>query len=288
MAHLVNQNLHYSSIRTYLSSIRHLQISAGWPDPFANGAFPRLTYILRGARRLNQPIKDRRLPITPDILRLLHHSWSNPTVTYESRLLWAAACLGFFGFLRIGEFTARSSSSTDPNIVSVEDVARGSGHPPPFLRVHLRSSKTDPFKRGVFLYLGLTGNLLCPVSAILSFLAVRPSHLSGPLLQFPDGRVLTRSCLIRSVRQALSAHGIEASQYSGHSFRIGAATAAAQAGIPDHTIKMLGRWESAAYTVYIRTPALDLANLSARIIAQPTHTPVPAGTHHLRASAPTT
>lgn len=36
-----------------------------------------------------------------------------------------------------------------------------------------------------------------------------------------------------------------------HSFRIGAATSAAKAGIEDSTIHMLGRWSSSAFLVYI-------------------------------------
>ena len=273
VAHLVNQNLHYSSVRTYLSAVRHLQISAGLPDLFTHGAFPQLAYTLRGAWPFNQPQRDSCLPISPDIHRLLHHAWSDPSETYESRLLWVASCLGFFGFLRVGEFTARSASLTDPNIVSRGDVACGPGHPPPYLRIHLQSSKTDPYKQGVFLSLGFTGKLLCPVSAILSFLAVCLSHLSGPLLQFPDGCVLTRSFLVHAIRLALEAHGVNASHYSGHSFRIGAAKAAVHAVVPDHIIRMLGRWESSAYTVYISTPGSVLAGLSARIISQPTQRP---------------
>ena len=39
---------------------------------------------------------------------------------------------------------------------------------------------------------------------------------------------------------------------STHSLQIGAATTAAAAGIPTHTIKQLGRWRSSAYRSYIR------------------------------------
>ena len=41
--------------------------------------------------------------------------------------------------------------------------------------------------------------------------------------------------------------------HSGHSFCIGAGTAAAQADIPDHMIKALDCWETEAYQTYSRT-----------------------------------
>ena len=55
------------------------------------------------------------------------------------------------------------------------------------------------------------------------------------------------------VRNALTDLGYNCALYTGHSFRIGAATTAAQRGLQDSLIKVLGRWESAAYTVYIQT-----------------------------------
>ena len=63
---------------------------------------------------------------------------------------------------------------------------------------------------------------------------------------------------------ALQNAGISPAGYSGHSFRIGAATTAAQAGLEDSVVKTLGRWESAAYQQYIQTPRETLAAFSAR------------------------
>ncbi len=59
-----------------------------------------------------------------------------------------------------------------------------------------------------------------------------------------DGSPLTRDGFVRQIRLIPSEVGLDASEYAGHSFRRGAATTAALAGIPDHVIKMLGRWES--------------------------------------------
>ncbi len=98
----------------------------------------------------------------------------------------------------------------------------------------------DPYATGVYIFLGKTGTTICPVAAILSVLTVRPRHLTGPLLQHSNGSTLTSYTLVTQVKQALAAAGHDPHHYSGHSFRIVAATAAAQAGIPDHQIKMLG------------------------------------------------
>ena len=58
---------------------------------------------------------------------------------------------------------------------------------------------------------------------------------------------------MRGVRAAVSEAGYVAKDYAGHSFQIGVATMATERGIQDSLIKTLGRWESSAYTQYVRT-----------------------------------
>ena len=109
--------------------------------------------------------------------------------------------------------------------------------------------------------MGRTGNALCPVAAMLSYMSVR-GGAEGPLFRFKDGRLLTRERFVPRVRDALSTAGIDESLFAGHSFRIGAATTAAQAGTPDATIQLLGIWKSTAYLLYIKTPRDQLASVS--------------------------
>ena len=86
---------------------------------------------------------------------------------------------------------------------------------------------------------GRSYQAICPVTAVICYLAVRPAG-RGSLFMYSNGTPLLRQGLVSEVRQALSSVGIDASSYAGHSFHVGAATAAARVGIPDSTIKMLG------------------------------------------------
>ena len=57
--------------------------------------------------------------------------------------------------------------------------------------------------------------------------------LEGPLFTFSDGSPLTQQQLPSTVQSILHSAGYTGS-YSGHSFRIGAATMDAAGGVPDH------------------------------------------------------
>ena len=141
---------------------------------------------------------------------------------------------------------------------------------PTSLTVSLRASKTDVFQAGHSLLVGATGNLLCPVAAVLGYLATHP-NVSGPLFIHEDGSPLSRSYLVQAVRAALASAGnLNLSRYSGHSFRIRAATTAARAGVLDSMIQTLGRWKSSAFLAYIRTRSEDITAVSRQLARQDT------------------
>ena len=65
-------------------------------------------------------------------------------------------------------------------------------------------------------------------------------------------------CLVQIIlSMAIKYCGLDPSRYKGHSFRIGAASYAADAGMSDSQIRALGRWKSDAFRKYIRIPSLS-------------------------------
>ena len=91
------------------------------------------------------------------------------------------------------------------------------------------------------------------MAAVIGFMVER-GRGSDLLFTWSNGHYLTRNRFVLEVRKALSAVGIKAEDYAGHSFRVGAATTATKKGIQDPLIKTLGRWQSSAYTLYINIP----------------------------------
>ena len=238
----------------------------GLGDPFGQ-PMPLLEYVLKGIKseqaKKGPSAARTRLPITPAIMRQLRSVWEKDPKNGDHIMLWAACCTCFCGFFRSGEITVPSAKEYDPGAhLSFGDVTLDSCENPTLAQINIKASKTDPFRKGVSIFIGQTNNDLCPIAALAAYLAFRGAR-PGPFFQFCNGRPLTRESFVTRVRDSLQAAGINIpSQFAGHSFRIGAATTAAVAGVEDSTIKALGRWESLAYLLYVRIPREKLAGLS--------------------------
>ena len=270
VAMLAEEGLSYSSIRLYLSAIRYHHIKSDLGEPGIS-AMPRLAYIVKGVKRegvytqSTKPQRERQ-PITPDTLKKMFTIWNGRSDLVDAKMLWAAACTAFFGFLRIGEFTSPTVSTFDSSVhLAVSDISVDHPRDPTALFIRLKQSKTDQLRKGVTVVLGKTDQApLCPVSAMISYLVVR-GMTPGPAFKWSDGHYLTRANFVTEVKRALELTGRDSSCFNGHSFRIGAASTAAARGMEDSLIKTLGRWESDAYQRYIKLSRRDLAQYSKTI-----------------------
>ena len=204
-AFLAQQGLAPQSISIYLSAVRHMEVQVA-ATASTRASWPYLQYVLKGIKRTagRSPSEHSRLPITPDILRCLSTIWRGDP-SYLHLLLWTVACVAFFGFMRMGEVTA--VPGTHPSITA-EGVAVDSHSAPSIIRLTLTRSKTDQFGRGSHTFLGKTGSNLCPVEALLQFLARRPGPRVGSLFIHEDGRPLTRDQFVSHLKEPPAAVGL--------------------------------------------------------------------------------
>ncbi|XDV45281.1 hypothetical protein PO909_013401 [Leuciscus waleckii] len=182
---------------------------------------PSVRLLLKGLAKSSNKITDKRLPITLPLLHRLIISVRNGLFSaYLNILLEAVFLSAFYGFMR---------------------------------PVFLKHSKTDAQGSGVTLTLSKLDNNFCPFTAMVKFLKIRPrTSKYAPLFILPNGAPLSKACFRTHLTTAIKSCSLSPSLYTGHSFRIGAATAAAERGISTSAIKIMGRWSSSAFESYIR------------------------------------
>ena len=254
------RSLSYASIKTYLAAVRYKNIELGFAADLQN--MQLLNLLLRGVKRSKgEHIRPLRLPITLPLLKVLKESLRRASYAENDKvMLLAASTTAFFGFLRSAEFCCVSSTFFNPSSTLL--VSNVSSEAEIFI-VNIKVSKVDPFRRGHSIRLAPSGTSVCPVRALSKHL-LNCRDASKPLFMFADGKYLTRELLTHTVQSLLQGTP-HTGHYTSHSFRIGAATTAAAAHIPDWLIKILGRWSSNCYERYIRTPSNVIDHVSCKL-----------------------
>lgn len=244
---------HYaaSTTNTYVSALGYCHRLAGFPDP-TKVCF--IVEMLKGYNKLGFRI-DSRLPITSPILtRILEVSGSILPSNYWAHLFNAMCTTAFYGFLRIGEVATTSPSCNVLQLNQVSKLVNDLGVCCGF-QITLSNYKHCYNQRPFSISLTRRPEA-CPVQTLLSYLQVRGGH-DGPLFQTLDGLPISRRVFNTYLSRVIRTCGLEPSRYKGHSFRIGAASHAAQCGYSDNQIRLMGRWRSDAFKKYIRTPSLN-------------------------------
>lgn len=173
-------SLRHSSIKVYLSAVRSLHVNQGFPDPLENCL--RLQRVVRGIKCSQGALPSRpRLPVSSNILRIIYSAID--LKLFDDVMFWAACLLAYFVFfLRSAEFTVPSLSAFNPSVhLSASDVSVDVPLNPSCHQVFIKASKTDPFRKGCNILIGLGSPPLSAVQAVVSYLA-RRSHRPGPLL----------------------------------------------------------------------------------------------------------
>ena len=190
-------------------------------------------------KRQRTSTRQPRLRLT---IQILYKIWAYLLTmiipSYSNIMLWAMCRLAFLAF---------SGSANSPYIPGqnlygptlLQDVLIDSRDTPRMLRVTIKQSKTNPFKKGVQLYIGAMDRRIYPVNAMLAHLGVRKGQ-AWPLFITKQGRGFTRQMFSSALDALLTHLKLDCRIYNTHSFRIRTATSAVRVRIPHCQIKILG------------------------------------------------
>ena len=231
--HLDNNNLSPQTIKSYLSAVQSMQISLGLPDPHDSSSLPTLKRVVAGIARvwmLRGPSARARLSVMAIILHEVHALLAGSQCV-NRKVMWAVACKAFFGFFHVGELLPESQKAfSSATHLAWGDVSVDDNDNPSMIQIHLKKSKCDQAGKGVDVVVGQTDSVLCPVTALLTYIEHRKDS-SGPFFLDTSGLTVTKAWFVQEFRKLLQEAGFPESSYSGHSFRIGAATTAAVMGL---------------------------------------------------------
>ena len=240
------ENKAYGTVRTYMAAIGTKHKLNGWQDPTDNFLVQKLMQGLARDRKQ----ADCRLPITMEklekLVAVLDHICAS---SYEAKLFKAAFTLAFFGFLRVSEIVGQGATSPRCRVgLSTQDISFTSE-----MSVTINGSKTDQRNYGTVVPIKPLWDKLevCPVNAMRRYMNVRPTGHNTLFVHF-DGKPLTKFQFQAVLKKAAVVLHWDATRFSSHSFRIGAATTAASNGVALSLIMRMGRWRSQAVTAYIR------------------------------------
>ena len=228
----------YKTIEAYLCGIQFHATIRGHHEKIAD--MPRLGLILRCIRRAlgTKHTRPRREPIT---LAHLHRIYTHLELTHtlqNATMMKAAFTLAYFAMLRVSEYTSTTGRSFDKDCNLLMSDIYISGE---IACIHIKSSKTDPFRTGVTLRIATTHHAICPLRYLRQYSSMRGLE-EGPLFRHHNGAFLVRHDVAKVIKDCL-----KAPKLNTHSLRIGGASNLANIGVPDYAIQILGRWRSDAY-----------------------------------------
>ena len=257
------------TIASYFSALRSVHVDRGLPTTVFDDE--TLRRVLAGIKR-RQPHHEssQAKPITLDILETAFNTNTDLSTMTESQKIdeintVAAATVAYGGFLRSGEFTYESKDLQNKRVFTNTSLLRSDitfSDLDEHVTVSLKRSKTDYDHVGVDIIIAATGTSTCPVQALRRLFEEDPQPRNSPLFRFSSGALSYRK-FVGAVRSRLQKNGIpDSDNYSGHSFRRGAATQAKANGMLNEDIQRLGRWSSEAFRRYIDTDAAYRFRLS--------------------------
>lgn len=252
ISYLSASKLAPSTISSYISAISYAHKLKSYPDPTKSFLIRKL---LSAQSRRGSP--DVRLPITRPVLHELISSLGHTTGSAYQRTLYTAMFLiAFYGFFRVGEIAAKTKGSAHSILQFRQLQFLPNAHESRMAKITISEFKHNTSNRPFEIIIQREDSQpFCPLNALIQYCMVRGSG-NGPLFCFPDASPVTVGQFNTELHRCLIFCGLDVAHYKSHSFRIGAASHAAEMGFTGAQIRTLGRWKSDAFRLYIRNDSL--------------------------------
>ena len=252
ISYLSAKQLAPSTITSYLSALSYVHKLMGRPDPTKSFLIQKLLTALS-----RQRAADVRLPITRPVLHELLRSLRQTNSSAFQRCLYSAMfLLAFYGFFRIGELAAKSAGR-HCSLLQFKDLTfLMSDGTPYMIKLTITDFKHNTSRKPFEILIEREAAMpFCPVQGLINYCQLRGVQ-PGPLFCHQNLEPITVYQFNTELSRCLTFCGLDTKRYKGHSFRIGAASHAADKGFSDAQIRTLGRWKSDAFKSYIRSESL--------------------------------
>jgi len=246
-----------STVQTYFGQLQGWHSKANGVRLCAGLRLSRLPAMVKGLKRIfgGQPREVRR-GIAPQALRRAFDKLLDPSNPSHANIR-AALALALQGLLRGAEFAVDEGKRVDfDQQLTRADVRVCTENQlvvmmRPCKNMRQLSGKTVP------LAIGAGGTFIDAVWEMNNLLRVDPvpetCKATTPMFRDPVSNDALRTGALRQLtRKLMLSIGEDPVQFGLHSYRIGGATALFAAGATPLTIRMMGRWSSDCYRLYVR------------------------------------
>lgn len=251
VTHLHNQQNKATTIRTHLSAIAYKFKLKNKQSPTESF---RTNKLLVAYTKTDKPTTIRK-PIKRSLLKKIVKSIQIILDNeYEKILFTSLFTLMYHALLRIGEV---SKSKNTKHILRRSQVYPMVTKPknPAHLIIQFKTYKHSKPTTKPMSVTPRQG--LCPVKSFKDYLTARPKQPEFVFVH-RDRSPLTSKYVREVLNKSIQYLGLDCRDYNTHSLRIGRATDMCQAGYTDRQIALAGRWNSSAFTNYIKPNMIRL------------------------------
>lgn len=234
------------SIRNYVNGVKSMHLLLGYPTEQINKFILNLS--LKGIAKLKSYCVHQAEPITLEILIKIAD-----TMNFSDKNNFAYWCLFLFAFFLL----ARKSNLvptllkdlTEKKFLLRKDI-KDCGD---YLIVSMKWTKTIQKGERILQIplVQIKDSILCPVRAYRLMCKIIPTDPESPLFVLPTGKVITYNLFQSKLKYFIQDIGLDATNYSTHSFRRGGATLLFKAKVPADKIQLMGDWKSDSYKKYL-------------------------------------